>query len=897
MKTGTIEIELQKIAAAATQAEILRKRIDETQAGLRGSKAEANGLSGAIQQAGAQARAVDISAALRQLSGQLNKMAAAMASHFGQMAHSMEKSTTGALAAVEEKWWGMWHAVRRSLPAQKLAETAQTALGTIRQALTDGLQANRAYAASWAEIQTNIRNMVAPVVEFALPALLGLLNVLQRVTAAASAFVAMLFGKRVQQTSAVAAGGYTKQAKAIGSVGKAAEKAGKFLHGFDEISQNAAQNDPAPSGGSGGGSGGAALPFPEKKPLLIGWIEELREKLEGLSGFAWGFAIGKALGEQLAKMLDIDWAPIQAKAVAIALRIAGLFAGLTRYIPWESIGYNLAEGLNTVLLFISTWWERTPWGELGQNMAKGLNKMVKTIDWKLLGKTLALQWKSLIDWLYTFVNTFDWKAFGASIARSVNSWFATIDWEKTGKALSDGVRGILDMLLEAIRTLDWQQIGRDIRTFLEAIEWDEIFASVGDVLREAGAGLWALLREALREKISETQTDLQERLQTAGIAAVTGLLEGLAELPQKAQAIFTNLWGLLEQTCREKGAEIQLFLTETWNAIGATATEIWLGITSFFADTWNAIGNTATEVWNGIQRFVTEVWQGIQTTATEIWTALKDFLSGLWQGIKTTATEKFTAIRDVVTGMFTTAKDKAVTIWEGIKEKITTIITALKESFSETFTAIKEGVVEAFDGMWNGIKGTIDTIISGIEKMANGVIKGVNSIIGALNGLSFEIPKTKWTEAMSVGLNIPLLGEVSIPRLARGGVVQGARLAMIGEDGAEAVVPLERNTAWIRRVAAEMAGQLAGFQLPASYMQAIVAQETRAGYGANTPTDRYDSAQAVADAIAAATGGQGAAIEVPLTIGGQEFGRAVLHYGRQEEKRRGKQFSDRLVMV
>ncbi len=43
-----------------------------------------------------------------------------------------------------------------------------------------------------------------------------------------------------------------------------------------------------------------------------------------------------------------------------------------------------------------------------------------------------------------------------------------------------------------------------------------------------------------------------------------------------------------------------------------------------------------------------------------------------------------------------------------------------------------------------------------------------------------------------------------IPALAKGGVVDKATLAMVGEDGAEAVMPLERNTGWIDGLAGKL---------------------------------------------------------------------------------------------
>ena len=83
----------------------------------------------------------------------------------------------------------------------------------------------------------------------------------------------------------------------------------------------------------------------------------------------------------------------------------------------------------------------------------------------------------------------------------------------------------------------------------------------------------------------------------------------------------------------------------------------------------------------------------------------------------------------------------------------------------------------------------------------------------SLDGFKIKRPHLSWytTEATGwVAKVLTALGlPASIPHLdvswyAKGGVINGASLIGVGENGAEAVVPLERNTQWISRVAAEM---------------------------------------------------------------------------------------------
>ncbi len=53
------------------------------------------------------------------------------------------------------------------------------------------------------------------------------------------------------------------------------------------------------------------------------------------------------------------------------------------------------------------------------------------------------------------------------------------------------------------------------------------------------------------------------------------------------------------------------------------------------------------------------------------------------------------------------------------------------------------------------------------------------------------------------GINIP-----TIPKLAKGGIVDSATIAMVGEAGKEAVMPLENNTGWITDLAGKVVSRM-----------------------------------------------------------------------------------------
>ncbi len=117
-----------------------------------------------------------------------------------------------------------------------------------------------------------------------------------------------------------------------------------------------------------------------------------------------------------------------------------------------------------------------------------------------------------------------------------------------------------------------------------------------------------------------------------------------------------------------------------------------------------------------------------------------------------------------------------------------------------------EGFRKFFINMWEGIKkigSSVADFIGGIFESKINTVKGIiNGVIGIINGAIGAINKIKipdWEIFGSLagkGINIP-----KIPKLAEGGIVDKATLAMIGEAGKEVVMPLENNTAWIDKLA------------------------------------------------------------------------------------------------
>jgi hypothetical protein len=127
---------------------------------------------------------------------------------------------------------------------------------------------------------------------------------------------------------------------------------------------------------------------------------------------------------------------------------------------------------------------------------------------------------------------------------------------------------------------------------------------------------------------------------------------------------------------------------------------------------------------------------------------------------------------------------------------IVVILIILEEKFKwiEAATAILgvawstlwSGMTGVVSGAWSLISGTIDLMVGGIKWAVNLVIDGINSMIRGINMIHIDIPG--WLGGGTLGFNI-----AQIPRLAAGAIVTSPTLAMVGEAGPEAIIPLSRG--------------------------------------------------------------------------------------------------------
>jgi hypothetical protein len=100
-----------------------------------------------------------------------------------------------------------------------------------------------------------------------------------------------------------------------------------------------------------------------------------------------------------------------------------------------------------------------------------------------------------------------------------------------------------------------------------------------------------------------------------------------------------------------------------------------------------------------------------------------------------------------------------------------------------------------FEWFRDGIKAIVNTVIGFFAGMVNAAIGAVNAIVSAYNSIPLlpDLPKVPNVPVPQIGgTPTQVAGRLGLPRMAEGGIVSSPTLALIGEAGPEAVVPLDR---------------------------------------------------------------------------------------------------------
>ena len=238
---------------------------------------------------------------------------------------------------------------------------------------------------------------------------------------------------------------------------------------------------------------------------------------------------------------------------------------------------------------------------------------------------------------------------------------------------------------------------------------------------------------------------------------IDGLIQGAQNMLENLIQFFTNIGTTIISTIEGFISLVTTIGSSIVGAIVGIAMQAWEAVTSIF----NQFGDFFTGVWNAVVGLFTG-----ELSPSEFFGTV------------------FQEAYDLVTGIFGTLGEFFSGVWKTIVDLFSTIGSTVGDAVSST------------------VKTAINSVLSTAVRIINGFISAINSAIGVIN----SIP----------GVSISKLSSLSTPQLAEGGIVDKATLAVVGEAGKEAVMPLENNTEWINKLAVKI-GSFIGMNNTGSY--------------------------------------------------------------------------------
>ena len=308
--------------------------------------------------------------------------------------------------------------------------------------------------------------------------------------------------------------------------------------------------------------------------------------------------------------------------------------------------------------------------------------------------------------------------------------------------------------------MTWANIEGDVSTLLTNMStfwtmfWTDMSNGIkkwGDPIIKGVSGVFnSIWKDAISptiELITKAWADFSQILVDLWKEHGQPLIDNIGEFATKTIALFQSIWDNVIAPIVEPFLEMLSWL---WD-------KHLKGLVKEIGDFIGELINGALEIYN---KFIQPIVMWLIEKLAPAWS----FLSSLIVGVLGTV---FGVISDVVGGI--------IKVLKGIIEFITGIFTGNWK--------------KAWQGVQDIFKGLIDAIAGIFKAPINFIIDGINAFISGLNKI--KIPD--WVPVVGgKGFHID-----KIPKLAQGGVVEKPTIAMVGEAGKEAVVPLENNTGWI----------------------------------------------------------------------------------------------------
>lgn len=501
---------------------------------------------------------------------------------------------------------------------------------------------------------------------------------------------------------------------------------------------------------------------------------------------------------------------IQASIVEIGFKLGGdLLQGIEQIVTDNMPG--VAEAFSNALTGIA------PIFESAEKAINDLSDSISRVYDNYIRPSIESSTKAISGFVSVFVK--GWNNHIQPVIQKIGQGFS----DTIGKHISPFVQKILDMVAS------FQEMSQVINAYVGPVigfiveQLTRVLAPTLEYIGEVFRVLFNTVADILGG-IADFLKGVFDIITGILTSDMSKIFDGFTETGDAIMNILsTLLTALLDLTVA--------VLKVIWDTIVAIFQAIWDGIVAIFTP----IGEWFSERWNDITTVLADVAKWFGDMFQKAWNALTNVFSsiGTWFG------ERWNDVTTALSNVATWFGNIFKTAFEAVKNAFSTI----GSFFSGVWTTVKNIFVNAGQMVGSAVggafKSAVNAVLGTIENVVNGFIGMINGVIGLIN----KIP----------GVSLGSVGYVSLPRLARGGIVDSPTVAMIGEAGKEVVMPLE-NTGFLQTM-----GRIVG----GAVVNAL---------GGGLPQ----------------SGGFSGSGDIVIQIGGHEFGRVAIQEINREQERAGQ---------
>ena len=422
---------------------------------------------------------------------------------------------------------------------------------------------------------------------------------------------------------------------------------------------------------------------------------------------------------------------------------------------WYKVGVTIGEKLNDAMNSI-------PWDKIqntakkiGTNIAQFLNGFIATTDWKQVGNTIAQGINTAIYLVQSFVHTFNWSGLGSAVANAINGFFKNTNWGALGDTISTGIKGALNGITTFFKDFDWSFIVQGLIDFCKNIDWNGIVDAMFEMLGSAFASfvnLGMILGEKINEAIDEAGNFFSEKIKECGGNVVEGIFKGIIEaLGNLGQWIIDHIF-----TPFIEGFKNVFGIHSPSTVMAELGTYIIQGL----LDGISSLVDSIKRIWENIKQTAISIFNSVKDNISNIFNNIKNIASNIWNSITSNIRNAVSNIKNGIVQNFQNAYNSIQNIFSNIGSFFSGVWSRIRNTFSSLGTSIGNAISGA-------VKSGINGVISLIERTINSAIRLINGGIRLIN----LIP----------GVYVGSINTLSLPRLAKGGVLTEATTVLAGE--------------------------------------------------------------------------------------------------------------------